>query len=229
MGAQLSGLVVPTVNDDRLIEIGRARVAAEIAALSTLASQIDDRFAAAARILRQATGKVIPVGVGTSGMTARRLAHLLSVTGTPAIFLHPTDGLHGSLGAIEPGDVVIAISKGGQSAELNEFTRLAKTRGAKTIVLTSLDGSELAALGDVTVALRTPDGADPGGVVAMGSTLIASAWGDALAAALMDARGYPWAAVLLTHPGGAVGRLAMSDVLVDQQPTVVSAVAPEDD
>jgi len=220
---------VTAVNDDRLVEVGRARVVAEIAALSALESQIDDRLAAAARILLQATGKVIPVGVGTSGVTARRLAHLLSVTGTPAIFLHPADGLHGSLGAIEPGDVVIALSKGGQSAELNEFTRRAKTRGAKVIVLTSVDGSELAALGDVTVALPTPDGADPGGVIAMGSTLIASAWGDALAAALMDARGYPWAEVLFTHPGGAVGRLATSDVLVDQQATVVSSVAREDD
>ena len=217
------------VNEDRLVEVGRARVAAEIAALSGLGSQIDGRLAVAARIVLQAKGKVIPVGVGTSGVTARRLAHLLSVTGTPAIFLHPADGLHGSLGAIEPGDVVIALSKGGQSSELNEFTRRAKTRGAKVIVLTSVDGSELAALGDVTIALPTPDGADPGGVIAMGSTLIASAWGDALAAALMDARGYPWAEVLFTHPGGAVGRLGTSDLLVDQQPTAVSSAAQEDD
>lgn len=215
------------VNEDRLVEVGRARVLAEVAALSALESQIDGRLVAAARMLLQATGKVIPVGVGTSGVTARRLAHLLSVTGTPAIFLHPADGLHGSLGAVEPGDVVIAISKGGQSAELNEFTRRAKARGAKVIVLTSLAGSELAALGDVTVALPTPDGADPGGVIAMGSTLIASAWGDALAAALMDARGYPWTEVLFTHPGGAVGRLATSDVVIDSQPAPV--VAPEDD
>ncbi len=216
------------VDETRIVEIGRARVRAEIAALATLESQIDERLAAAARILLQAEGKVVPVGVGTSGVTARRLAHLLSVTGTPAIFLHPADGLHGSLGAIEPGDVVIAISKGGQSAELNEFTRRAKTRGAKVIVLTSLDGSELAALGDVTVVLPTPDGADPGGVIAMGSTLIASAWGDALAAALMDARGYAWAEVLFTHPGGAVGQLAANDVQVDAK-HVSPSVAREDD
>jgi D-arabinose 5-phosphate isomerase GutQ len=217
------------VSDDRLVAVGRARVVAEIAALSTLESQIDDRLAATARILLAATGKVIPVGVGTSGVTARRLAHLLSVTGTPALFLHPADGLHGSLGAIEPGDVVIAISKGGQSSELNEFTRRAKTRGAKVIVLTSEEDSELAALGDVTVALPTPDGADPGGAIAMGSTLIASAWGDALAAALMDARGYPWAEVLFTHPGGAVGHLATSDVVLDGQPAVIDLAVRDDD
>ena len=217
------------VSDHRLLEVGRARVVAEIAALATLESQIDDRLVAVARILLEATGKVVPVGVGTSGVTARRLAHLLSVTGTPAIFLHPADGLHGSLGAIEPGDVVIAISKGGQSAELNEFTRRAKTRGARIIVLTSTDGTELAALGDVTVALPTPDGADPGGVIAMGSTLIASAWGDALAAALMDARGYSWATVLYTHPGGAVGRLATSDVVDDDRTGVISSTVRDDD
>ena len=221
-------MAVTEMDEARIVEIGRARVRAEVAALSTVEAQIDGRLAAAARILLEATGKVIPVGVGTSGVTARRLAHLLSVTGTPALFLHPADGLHGSLGAIEPGDVVIAISKGGQSAELNEFTRRAKTRGAKVIVLTSRDGSELAALGDVTVALPTPDGADPGGVIAMGSTLIASAWGDALAVALMDARGYAWAEVLYTHPGGAVGQLAASDVQLEGQPTSPS-VAPEDD
>ena len=217
------------VSDHRLLEVGRARVVAEIAALATLESQIDDRLVVVARILLEATGKVVPVGVGTSGVTARRLAHLLSVTGTPAIFLHPADGLHGSLGAIEPGDVVIAISKGGQSAELNEFTRRAKTRGARIIVLTSTDGTELAALGDVTVALPTPDGADPGGVIAMGSTLIASAWGDALAAALMDARGYSWATVLYTHPGGAVGRLATSDVVDDDRTGVISSTVRDDD
>jgi D-arabinose 5-phosphate isomerase GutQ len=221
---------VTAVSDHRLLEVGRARVVAEIAALATLESQIDDRLVAVARILLEATGKVVPVGVGTSGVTARRLAHLLSVTGTPAIFLHPADGLHGSLGAIEPGDVVIAISKGGQSAELNEFTRRAKTRGARIIVLTSTDGTELAALGDVTVALPTPDGADPGGVLAMGSTLIASAWGDALAAALMDARGYSWATVLYTHPGGAVGHLATSDVVDDDDRTgVISSTVRDDD
>ena len=221
-------MAVTEMDEARIVEIGRARVRAEVAAFATVEAQIDERLPAAARILLEATGKVIPVGVGTSGVTARRLAHLLSVTGTPALFLHPADGLHGSLGAIEPGDVVIAISKGGQSAELNEFTRRAKTRGAKVIVLTSRDGSELAALGDVTVALPTPDGADPGGVIAMGSTLIASAWGDALAVALMDARGYAWAEVLYTHPGGAVGQLAASDVQLEGQPTSPS-VAPEDD
>ncbi len=221
-------MAVTEMDEARIVEIGRARVRAEMAALSTVEAQIDGRLAAAARTLLEATGKVIPVGVGTSGVTARRLAHLLSVTGTPALFLHPADGLHGSLGAIEPGDVVIAISKGGQSTELNEFARRAKTRGAKVIVLTSRDGSELAALGDVTVALPTPDGADPGGVIAMGSTLIASAWGDALAVALMDARGYAWAEVLYTHPGGAVGQLAASDVQLEGQPASPS-VAREDD
>lgn len=185
-----------------------ALVRAEAAALAALEGQLDDRLERAARLILGRKGKVLPVGVGTSGHVARRMAHLLSVTGTPAIFLHPADGLHGSLGAIQPDDVVVAISRGGRSDEINEFTRRAKKLGAAIIVLTADADSELGELGDVTVALSTPSDADPHGIIAMGSTLVTSAWGDALAITLMEMRGYGWDAVLYSHPGGAVGKLA---------------------
>jgi D-arabinose 5-phosphate isomerase GutQ len=196
------------VRDRDLIEAGRSLVCAESDALRLVARDLDGRLLAAARILLSATGKVLPVGVGTSGETARRMAHLLAFTGTPALFLHPTDGLHGGLGGVVAGDVVVAISKGGQSAELNEFTRLARDRGATIIILTGDGASPLAALGDLTVVFETPEGADPRGIVAMGSTLAVAAWGDALAVVAMQMRGYDWDEALSTHPGGAVGLLA---------------------
>jgi arabinose-5-phosphate isomerase len=206
-------------DNTRILEIGRARVRAEATALAKLELCIDQSLADAVHIILSCSGKVISAGLGTSGMMARRLAHLLSVTGTPAVFLHPSDGLHGSLGAIVDGDVVISISKGGQTVELNEFTRRARSRGAIIIVLTGDIGNELGGLGDVTVRLPTPTGADPGGVLAMGSTLIVGAWGDALAAALMDARGYGWSEVLFAHPGGAVGHLSENDIRHDDMPS----------
>ncbi|MET4224580.1 SIS domain-containing protein [Oerskovia enterophila] len=151
------------------------------------------------------TGKIVVIGAGTSGAVARRLAHLLSVCGTAAFYLNPSDGLHGSLGAVGTGDVVIAISKGGESTEINEFIRRATTRGASTVALTAVLDSELAECVNIAVRIDSAS-ADPGNVIAMGSTLATSAWGDALAVALMRHRQYAWADVLYSHPGGAFGR-----------------------
>jgi arabinose-5-phosphate isomerase len=186
-------------------------VRAEAAALAALESQLDTRLDATAQLILDRPGKVLTVGVGTSSHVARRLAHLLSVTGTPALFMHPVDGLHGSLGAIQAADVVIAISRHGETDELNEFARRAKNLGAAIVVLTADAGSELGSIGDLTVALSTPAGADPGEIIAMGSTLVTAAWGDALAVTLMERRGYSWDAVLYSHPGGAVGKRAAAD------------------
>lgn len=197
--------------DADVLEAARQVVAAEMKALNALQSQIDERVLAAARLISRSTGKVLTAGLGTSGYVARRMAHLLSVTGTPAVFIHPADALHGGLGVVRPDDVLIAISKGGQSQELNEFTRRARSLGARCIVLTAVADSELARLGDLTVVLEIPEDADPGGIVAMGSTLVTSAWGDALAHALMLMREYTWQSVLFTHPHGAVGRRGISN------------------
>jgi D-arabinose 5-phosphate isomerase GutQ len=153
-----------------------------------------------------ARGKVVAVGVGTSGPVARRMAHLLSTSGTPSLFLHPGDALHGGLGAITAADVVLAISKGGGSAELNEFIGLAKTRGAAVLVLTARAESPLARAADVAVIPRQTPESDPGGIIAMGSSLAAAAWGDALAIVLMQMSGYSWEQVIDADPSGAVGQ-----------------------
>ncbi len=159
-------------------------------------------------ILLDCRGRVIVAGVGTSGTVARRMAHLLSVAGTPSFFLHPADGLHGSLGAIRSGDVLIAISKGGDSEEVNEMAERARVRGASVVALTTQPVSPMVQLADLLVLLPPAGEEDPGGIIAMGSTLVVSAYGDALAIALMEMRGYEWSELLFTHPGGAVGRAA---------------------
>lgn len=190
-----------------LLPAARELVTREAAAVAVVAERLDASLVAAAQMCLDATGKIVTVGVGTNGPIARRLAHLLSTTGTSSLFLHPVDALHGSLGAVADGDVVIAVSKGGKSAELNEFVERAKSRGAKAIVLTVVPEAPLGRLGDLTIELPELPEADPGGIVAMGSSLVAAAWGDALALTLMQATGYGWEAVLHSHPFGAVGQL----------------------
>lgn len=189
-----------------LIAAGRQRIAEEAAALRSVGESLDDSFVGAVRLIRESAGKVVTVGVGTSGPVARRLAHLLATTGTPAVYLHPGDALHGGLGAIEAHDVVLAISKGGRSAELNDFVRLATDRGASVLAVTAVAESPLSQLADVAVVLPGTPEADPGGVVAMGSGLVVAAWGDALAIVLMQISGYGWDQVIGAHPSGAVGQ-----------------------
>lgn len=193
-------------DSEGLLKAGRSRIFDEADALRLIGDSLDESFVAAVRLIRMARGKVVTVGVGTSGPVARRMAHLLSTSGSPSLFLHPGDALHGGLGAITATDVVLAISKGGGSAELNEFIRLAKTRGAAVLVLTARAESPLARAADVAVILpQTPD-SDPGGIIAMGSSLAAAAWGDALAIVLMQISGYSWEQVIDAHPSGAVGQ-----------------------
>ncbi len=209
-----------------LLEAGRSRIFDEAEALRLVGDSLDESFVAAVRLIRMAPGKVVTVGVGTSGPVARRMAHLLSTSGTPSLFLHPGDALHGGLGAITSADVVLAISKGGGSAELNEFIRLARTRGAALLVLTARAESPLARAADVAVVLpQTPD-SDPGGIIAMGSSLAAAAWGDALAIVLMQISGYSWDQVIDAHPSGAVGQREQLPAALSRLPDPAAPRSP---
>jgi D-arabinose 5-phosphate isomerase GutQ len=162
---------------------------------------------ALAESLHELPGRIIVTGVGTSGFIARRLAHLLAASGTPAFFLHPTEALHGALGSVTQHDAVIAVSKGGRSDELNEAMSRAAARGAMTVAVTGPQDSPLSSLSSISIRLPQRDQADPGGILAMGSSLAAAAWGDALAVLLQQLNGYRWSQVLDAHPGGAVGLL----------------------
>ena len=191
-----------------VIEAGRQQVRLEAEALLDVLDQIDERFVRVASLLQSMTGKVVMTGSGTSGFIARRSAHLFSVSGTPAFFLNPGDGLHGSMGAVEADDVMIALSKGGSSSELNDLAARVQSVGTTVVAITANGQSPLGQLADITVELRNFPSADPGNLLAMGSTLAHSTWLDALAVVLMRARAVSWERVHFTHPGGAVGLLA---------------------
>jgi arabinose-5-phosphate isomerase len=181
---------------------------AEGNAVHALVENIDDTFVRAASLILGCTGKLFIGGSGTSGTVARRMAHILSVTGTPSIAFSPMDSLHGSSGAITSNDMVLLISKGGASEEVTKTAEIVRGRGATVIALTCSHDTPLARISDHSVALAVDAAADLGGVVATGITLAQAAWGDALAEVLMRGRGYTWQEFMSTHPAGAVGQLA---------------------
>jgi len=179
----------------------------EARALAGLVEQIDDSFVEVVRAVLSTSGKVVTTGTGTSGIMAERFAHLLAVSGTPAFYLPCLDALHGGMGAITRDDLVIALSKGGQSVELTELVTRLVERGVDVVAVTERPQSPFAAAATLVVAISTnPPDADLGGMIATGSTLVAGAWGDALAAVLMKQRDYSWTEVVSTHPGGIVGQ-----------------------
>lgn len=190
-----------------VIEAAVEVIEREAKAVADVSTQIDAEFVTVASLLMACEGKVIVAGVGTSGFIARRAAHVFSVSGTPSLFLHPTEGQHGSVGALRASDVLIVLSKGGGSQEVNKLATLAKQEGLKIIAMTSNGSSALADIADHTIVLRRDDIADPGGLIALGSTLAYAAWLDAMSVVLMRAKQYTWDQVFFTHPGGAVGQL----------------------
>lgn len=193
-----------TVEDD-VLDVARARLLAQADGIRALADRLDDTFVRAASILLGCRGKVFVGGSGTSGAVARRMAHVLSVAGTPALFLSPMDSLHGASGAIAADDVVLLISHGGSSHEVVESARIAVSHGARVLAMTGRPESPLGSVAELSLVVTVDGTADIGGVIATGITLAQSAYGDALAEVLMRARGYTWAQFMATHPAGAVG------------------------
>ena len=191
----------------RVLEAARQVIQREAAALAALAGQIDDDFADLVQRVLDTPGKVITTGTGTSGIMAERLAHLLTVSGTPAFYLPCLTALHGGMGAITSTDLVIAFSKGGQSSELTQLASRLAERSVHVVAVTEAPDSPFAeAAATVIVVATRPAEADLGRLIATGSTLVAGAWGDALAATLMASRDYSWENVISTHPGGIVGQ-----------------------
>ena len=190
-----------------VVQHAREAILRESQALASLADQIDEGFAEVVSAVQRCPGKIVTTGAGTSGIMAERLAHLLSVSGTPAFSLPSQDALHGGMGAVTADDLVIAFSKGGQSAELTQLVELLVERGSDVIAVTERPDSPFAAAATRVVHLTTdPVEADAGGLIALGSTLVAGAWGDALTVTLMGLRGFSWEEVVQIHPAGIVGQ-----------------------
>jgi arabinose-5-phosphate isomerase len=193
------------MDDRELRELAAGVIAKESAAVAGLAEHLPEEFAQAVRMLLACEGKVLVSGSGTSHAVALRFAHLLSCVGTPALFLHPGDSQHGGSGAVGEGDVWIGLSKGGETAEVCFLAGVARKRGARVIAITEKPASTLGAQADLVLEVEVPEGIDPYGMIATGSSLFTSAFCDAICVALLELGGYTADAFGETHPGGAVG------------------------
>ena len=197
---------------DAALELARRVLAIEADAVRALIERIDERFLGAVSLILERRGRVVVSGIGKSGHIARKIASTLSSTGTPAVFLHPAEALHGDLGMIEAGDVFIAISHSGESEELLDILPQVKRRGAKLIALTGRRDSTLAKESDVLLDAGVAQEACPHNLAPTASTTAALALGDALAVALLDARGFSADDFARSHPGGTLGRRLLTHV-----------------
>ena len=192
------------------LELARKVLGIEADAVRNLADRIDEQFLAAVDLILRRSGRVVVSGIGKSGHVARKIASTMASTGTPAYFVHPAEASHGDLGMIESGDVFIAISYSGMSAELLEILPLVKRRGAKLIAITGDPASTLAREADVNLDAAVAQEACPLNLSPTASTTAALALGDALAVALLDARGFSAADFARSHPGGVLPDQALS-------------------
>ncbi len=196
----------------RAIDSARRVLQIEAAAVGALAARLDLRFAEAVALVLGCQGRAVVSGIGKSGHVARKIASTLASTGTPAFFVHPAEASHGDLGMIASQDVMIALSNSGESAELLAIVPLVKRQGAKLIAITGNDKSSLAREADLHLDAAVAEEACPLGLAPTASTTAALALGDALAVALLEARGFGAEDFARSHPGGILGRRLLTHV-----------------
>jgi arabinose-5-phosphate isomerase len=187
-------------------EVAREVIETEAAALRGLLPQLDDRFDAAVELLKGCAGRVVCTGMGKSGIVMKKVAATLSSTGTPALFLHPAEALHGDLGMIVAGDVVLAASYSGSTRELLDLIATLKRLGVPLVMMTGNPGGPLARHADVHLAMAIDREACPLNLAPTASTTATLALGDALAMALLEARGFSREDFARLHPGGNLGK-----------------------
>lgn len=198
--------VTHSLDPAEVLEVGRDVLRTEARAVAALATRLDHRFVEAVRTILACVGRVVVTGMGKSGHVGHKIAATLASTGTPAFFVHPAEASHGDLGMITAEDVVIALSNSGESSELAAIVPIIKRRGAKLIVITGNALSTLARTANVCLDAKVEREAGPLGLAPTSSTTAALALGDALALALLKARGFGVDDFALSHPGGSLGR-----------------------
>ncbi len=200
------------IDDNALLDRARQVLAIEADAVQHLRDTLDEGFCRACRQVLACQGRVIVSGMGKSGHIARKIAATLASTGTPAFFVHPAEASHGDLGMIQPQDVALAISNSGESAELNAILPLIKRMGAPLVAMTGQPHSTLAGCADVLLDSGVAREACPLNLAPTASTTAQLALGDALAVALLEARGFGSEDFARSHPGGALGRRLLTHV-----------------
>jgi len=210
--------------------LARAReaVVIEAAAVQALAERIDETFARAVELIVECRGRVVVTGIGKSGAVGRKLAATLASTGTPALFLHPAEGVHGDLGMVSAGDVLIVLSQSGYTEEINAILPALKRLAVPIIAFTGRFHSPLADQADVTINVSVEREACPLGLAPTASTTAQIAMGDALAVAVMTARRFTREDFAARHPGGSLGQKAgraVGDLM--RRGEEVAVVSPE--
>ncbi|GHG76633.1 arabinose 5-phosphate isomerase [Alishewanella longhuensis] len=188
----------------------------EAEAVQQLEQFLNDDFDQACQMILQNPGKLIVSGIGKSGHIANKIAATFASTGTPAFFVHPGEASHGDLGMLSANDIVLAISNSGETAELLTIVPVIKRMGLTLIAMTGKADSTLARLADVHICVSVPQEACPLGLAPTASTTATLAMGDALAVAVLDARGFSADDFALSHPGGSLGRkllLRLADIM----------------
>ncbi len=208
--------VPATFNPGRALALARNTLQIEADAIIALKNRISDDagdpFAQAVSLLLTCSGRVIVSGIGKSGHIARKFAATLASTGTPALFIHPTEAAHGDLGMVTEDDAFIAISNSGETAELMAIVPLIKRMGASLIAMTGNDASALAQLATIHLNVGVEQEACPLNLAPTASTTVTLAMGDAMAVALLDACGFRKEDFARSHPGGALGRRLLTHV-----------------
>ena len=194
------------MNEPELLRLARAVIETEAEAVAGLASRIDGAFARACRHMLECEGRVVVLGMGKSGHIGGKIAATLASTGTPAFFVHPGEASHGDLGMITAKDAVLAISNSGETEEILTILPLIKRLGVPLIAMTGNPASTLARAATVHIDVSVPQEACPLGLAPTASTTATLAMGDALAIALLEARGFTAEDFARTHPGGRLGR-----------------------
>ena len=202
----------PLTATPHALVLAREVINIEAAAVQALALRVDDNFLRALNIILCCDGRVIVSGMGKSGHIARKIAATMSSTGTPAYFVHPAEASHGDLGMITAKDVFICLSYSGESDELMTIVPVIKRQGAKLISITGNPKSSLAMAADAHLDGAVTKEACPMGLAPTTSTTVALVLGDALAMALLDAKGFGEADFARSHPGGSLGRKLLTHV-----------------
>ncbi len=199
-------------NPDQALQLARETLDIEAQALMGLKSRLDARFALAVQMMLNVKGRVVVTGMGKSGHIGSKIAATLASTGTPAMFVHPGEASHGDLGMIKAVDVVLAISNSGESDELVSILPVLKRQGVPLIAMTGGMTSALAKHADVVLDSSVEKEACPLNLAPTASTTAQLALGDALAVALLDARGFKAEDFARSHPGGSLGRRLLTHV-----------------
>lgn len=228
MNAPIAKAKSPQVDAAAIVHSARTVIATEAAAIRALEPRIDQTFVDACRLILSCKGRVVVTGMGKSGHVGRKIAATLASTGTPAFFVHPGEASHGDLGMILPQDVVLALSNSGETDEILFILPVIKRQGIPLVAITGNPGSSLAGQADIHLDAGISTEACPLGLAPTASTTAALVMGDALAIALLEARGFTSEDFARSHPAGSLGRrllLHISDVM--HTGPGVPAVSPE--